>query len=108
MLLVCGGYVPGLLLRDELLVTIVRPNPEPNKALGVLPCEGTNAQPDASGPEIPYLLESQRRMPRIGLKHREAAVGQFASLSRELAIMEPALRRREMVHLGSGVQRPLS
>ena len=41
-------------------------------------------------------------MARVGLKHREAPVRQLASLRRQAAIMEPELRRGEVVHGGSG------
>ncbi len=69
-------------LSDQLLVAIMGTDPEPDQALGALPRERADAETDTSRPEIPDLLESQRRMARISLEHREALVSQVAGFRR--------------------------
>lgn len=95
-------------LCDQLFVAIVGTDPEPDQALGAIPRQRTDAQADASGPEGPDFLESQRRMARVGLEQLEAPVGQRPGFRRQAAIMEPELRCGEVVQGISGVQRPAS
>jgi hypothetical protein len=54
-----------LLLCEELLVAVVRSNPEPDEAFRSLFCQGAVTKTHASRPENAYLLQSQRRMTRI-------------------------------------------
>lgn len=92
-------------LRDAV-VTAVRPNPPPKQSFWMVFGQRAIAESHTGRPKLTDLLESDGRMPRVGLHEMEVLVGEFADFFRQLAIVKPELRRCEV--LQSGLQRPAS
>jgi hypothetical protein len=73
----------------QRIVVGVRANPEPDEIATLLDRKGTIPQSDAHGLEASGLLEVQRWMVRVSPEAREAAIRQFANLSRKRLIGQP-------------------
>ena len=89
-----------------MIVFLVAADPEPNEAIGALFGQCSIMKTNPCCPKLSNLLETNRGVMRVGLKQIEFLIGQFARLSRQLPVMMPELRCREMPQ--SGVQRPAS
>ena len=63
-------------------------------------------QSDASRPSVTNLLESDGRMTWVGFEKLEVLIGKLTNRNGQLPVVEPKLRRGEVVQ--SGVQRPAS
>lgn len=61
---------------------------------------------DASRPHAANFLESDGRVPWVGVEKLEVLVGELTDRLGQLAVMKSGLRRGKMVQ--SGVQRPAS
>jgi hypothetical protein len=81
-------------------------DPEPNEAIGALLGECSIMKANPCCPKLSNLLETNRGVMRVGLEQLEFLIGQSAHLSRQLPIMMPEFRCREVRQ--SGVQRPAS
>ena len=65
-------------LELELIVLLVRADPEPNEAIGALFGECSIMKANPCCPELSNLLEANRRVMRVGLKQVEFLIGQSA------------------------------
>src|SRR6266566_73926 len=93
-------------LKLEVIVLFMCADPEPNEAIGALLGECSIMKANPCCPKLSNLLETNRGVMRVGLQQLEFLIGQSAHLSRQLPIMMPELRCREVRQ--SGVQRPAS
>ena len=82
------------------------PNPEPLETVGALPGECSVVEANPRRVENTNLLESDGRMPRIGLEQGEILVGECSNVLGKFAVVKPEVRVGKMVQ--SGVQRPAS
>ena len=81
-------------------------NPEPLETVGTRPGEGPVVEANPCGVKNTNLLESDGRMPGVGLEEREILVGEHPNVVRQFAVVQPEVRVSKMVQ--SGVQRPAS
>ena len=89
-----------------MIVGSMGTNPIPEDAVRIVFTKCAVMETHAGRPHLAHLLEADGRMPWIGLEKLEVLVGEFTDGLRELSVMEPELRRCEVIQ--SGVQRPAS
>ncbi len=80
-------------LADQLVVLGVRPNPEPDDAVGCFHSHRAIVNAHARRVEAPNLLEVKRRVPRVEFELLETAVGKALDCNWQRAIALPELRR---------------
>lgn len=80
-------------LADQLVVLGVRPDPEPEDAVGCFHSYRAIVNAHARRIEAPNLLEVKRGVPRVVFELLEAAVGEALDRSWQQAIALPELRR---------------
>ena len=76
-------------LKSEVVVRLVRADPEPVEFAAALSGECAVAATDLDGVDAAFFLEAQRRMSRVGFEEREILVGKFLDVPGELFITLP-------------------
>ena len=95
-----------LLSVEQPVVGRMMSNPKPLESIGALSGERPVVQPNSGGVKHANLLESDGRMPGIGLEQGEILVGECSNVLGKFAVVKPEVRVGKMAQ--SGVQRPAS